>query len=59
MKKKQFVIKKKNGLTIEEAKNLIDELKAHGETEEDIVSVFFTMFQDDKISLEESEEKFL
>jgi hypothetical protein len=43
-------------MTVEEAKKVIEELKAQGETEEDIVGIFFMMFQDDKLSLEEFED---
>ena len=43
-------------MTVEEAKKMIEELKAQGETEEDIVGVFFMMFQDDKLTLEEFED---
>lgn len=43
-------------MTVEEAKKVIEELKAQGETEDDIVGIFFMMFQDDKLSLEEFED---
>lgn len=43
-------------MTVEEAKKVIEELKAQGETEEDIVGAFYMMFQDDKLSLEEFED---
>lgn len=46
----------KKGLTVEEAKKVIEELKSQGETEDDIVGIFFSMFQDDKLTLEEFED---
>ena len=40
-------------MTAKQAREAIEELKAQGETEDDIISVFYQMFIDDKLSLEE------
>ena len=55
----QFVVYTWVKKTDESNKSLlkvIEELKAQGETEDDIVGVFFMMFQDDKLTLEEFED---
>lgn len=43
-------------MTLKEAKQVIDEFLAQGETEEDIVAALYLMYQDDDISLEELEQ---
>ena len=43
-------------MTLREAKQVIDEFLAQGETEEDIVAALYLMYQDDDISLEELEQ---
>lgn len=40
-------------MTAEEAKKAFDELKAQGNTEQDILGVLYLMFQDDKLTVEE------
>lgn len=40
-------------MTLKEAIEAINELKAMGETEDDIISIFYQMFIDDKLALEE------
>jgi len=44
-----------NGMSAEEAKKAFDELLAKGESEEDILGVLYTMFQDDAISFDQLE----
>lgn len=53
MKKKSFAVKKEHGMTIEEAKEMIEELKEQGETEEDIVAGFYAMFCEGDIDVNE------
>lgn len=43
-------------MTVEEAKKAIEEFRAQGDTDEDIVGIFYMMFCDDKLSLEEFED---
>lgn len=40
-------------MTAKEAREAIDELMAQGETEDEIIAVFYQMFIDDKLTLEE------
>ncbi len=42
-------------MTIEEAKEAIEEIKAQGDEDEDIIAVFYQMFVDDKLTLEDFE----
>lgn len=43
-------------MTLREAKQVIDEYLAQGETEEDIVGALYVMYQNDDIDLEELEK---
>ena len=43
-------------MTLKEAKQVIDEYLAQGETEEDIVGALYVMYQEDDINLEELEQ---
>lgn len=43
-------------MTAQEVKEAFEELKAQGETEEDIAGALYMMFQEDKISLDELKE---
>lgn len=43
-------------MTLREAKQVIDEYLAQGETEEDIVGALYVMYQNDDINLEELEK---
>lgn len=40
-------------MTLEEAKQAIDELKAQGETPESMLATFYLMFQEDEIDVDE------
>lgn len=40
-------------MTVQEGKQMIEELKAQGATEEEIVSGFFLLFEEDKININE------
>lgn len=40
-------------MTVQEAKEMIEELKAQGNSEEEIVAGFYMMFTEDKITIEE------
>lgn len=42
-------------MTVEETKRAFAELKAQGQTDEDILATLYVMFADDKISLKELE----
>lgn len=42
-------------MTVDEAKKAFDELKAQGETDDDILKVLYSMYQDDKFTLDELE----
>ena len=43
-------------MTLREAKQVIDEFLAQGETEEDIVGALYVMYQEDDITLDELEK---
>ena len=43
-------------MTLKEAKQVIDEFLAQGESEENIVGALYVMYQEDDISLEELEK---
>ena len=40
-------------MTVQEAKEMIEELKAQGSTEEELVAAFYGMFTEDKITIDE------
>ena len=40
-------------MTVKEAKEMIEELKAQGSTEEELVAAFYGMFTEDKITIDE------
>lgn len=40
-------------MTVQEAKDMIEELKAQGSTEEELVAAFYGMFTEDKITIDE------
>lgn len=42
-------------MTVEDAKKAFDQLKAQGNSDEDILGVLYTMFQDDAINFDELE----
>lgn len=42
-------------MTIDEARKAIDEMKAQGQSEEEIAGAFYLMFRDDKINVEQLE----
>lgn len=48
--------KQEKGLTIEEAKKAIEELREQGYSDEDIVGAFYSMFCNDKLSIEKLED---